>query len=75
LLKAHGKTNLKRYINPQAKQLLDMMAVAPELPQVAQTYMMQKQQIEGEVNGVPNTPAAKRVNTTIKNKTSVPVAG
>jgi len=74
LLKAHGKTNLKRYVNPQARQMLDMMAMAPELPQVAQKYLAQKQELEGELSGVPKTPGAKRVNTTIKNKTSVPVA-
>lgn len=75
LLKAHGKTNLKRYINPQAKQLLDLLAVAPELPEVAGRYLQSKAEIEQEVSGTPQQRAwMKRVNTTIKNKTAVPVA-
>jgi len=74
LLKAHGKTNLKRYINPQAKLMLDMLAFAPELPEVAKKYIAQKQAIEQEVTGAPAGSGAKRVNTTIKNKTAVPVA-
>jgi hypothetical protein len=74
LLKAHGKTNLKRYVNPQAQQMLMALATNPELPQVVSQYLSTKQEITGEVGGVPNTPAAKRLNTTIKNKTSVPVA-
>jgi len=54
--------------------MMDMLAVMPELPQVAQAYAAQKQSLEQEVLGIPNTPGAKRVNTTIKNKTAVPVA-
>lgn len=74
LLKAHGKTNLNRYINPQAQQMLMALAENPELPQVIGNYISTKKEITGEVAGVPNTPAAKKINTTIKNKTSVPVA-
>jgi hypothetical protein len=74
LLKSHGKTNLKRYINPAAQQLMMALATNPELPQVVSQYLSTKQEISGEVGGIPNTPAAKRLNTTIKNKTSVPVA-
>lgn len=74
LLKSHGKTNLKRYINPQAQQMMMALATNPELPQVVSQYLATKQEITNEVGGTPNTPAAKRLNTTIKNKTSVPVA-
>jgi len=74
LLKAHGKTNLKKYINPQAKQMLDMLTVAPELPDVAKKYLATKQELTDEATGQPMSAGAQRINTTIKNKTAVPVA-
>ena len=44
-LQAYGKTQLDKYIKPEARQLLQALINNPELPQVVQKYLMEKAKI------------------------------
>jgi len=54
LLKAYGKTDTQRYINPEVQQILKVFAENPELKQVVGKYIQTKQQISQEVKGGGN---------------------
>jgi hypothetical protein len=51
LLKAYGKTDMQRYINPQIRQMIETVIQNPEVMQVVGKYMQTKQQIAADVTG------------------------
>lgn len=51
VLKSRGKTDLQRYINPQAKMLLEALIQNPEIPQVVGKYLQTKIETEEEIGG------------------------
>jgi hypothetical protein len=60
LLKAYGKTDMQRYINPEIRQMVETFIQNPEIKQIVGKYMQEKQQIAAQVTpkkGVPNVPA------------------
>jgi len=53
-LESRGKTDLQRYINPQARMLIDALTQNPEIPQVVAKYLQDKVQTEQVVTGGGN---------------------
>ncbi len=51
LLKAYGKTDMQRYINPQIRQLIEVVTQNPEVMQVIGKYMQTKMQVAADVKG------------------------
>ncbi len=53
LLKAYGKSDMKKYINPQLRQILETAKVNPEISQVIGKYMQDKIQMMEAVGVKP----------------------
>ena len=57
LLKAYGKTDMQRYINPKIRQIIETFLQNPEIEGIVGKYMQDKQQIAAQVKpqrGGPN---------------------
>jgi hypothetical protein len=65
VLKAYGKTDLKQYINPEARALLEKFFANPDLMQAVDTYLGTKQQIAEQV-GV-DTEGGNKPNAQVAN--------
>jgi len=57
LLKAYGKTDMQRYINPKVRQMIETFLQNPEIEQIVGKYMQTKQQIAAAVKPGGRTPA------------------
>ena len=66
VLKAYGKTDMQKYINPQANQMLQALVANPELPKVVGNYLKTKTDMMNKAGVKPKkgrgAPVPKQVN-------------
>lgn len=53
VLKSRGKVDLKKYINPEARMIIDALPENPEIPQVIMNYLKTKVETTAAITGKP----------------------